>query len=192
MSDMLDLDKMVEATRLTRAGQLTEATALLQRMLRGETVPYLTSGAAGAIAHAPAGREPPIIHANASAIEEMNPPSSSRFGINSRRAETIFAGAAMTAQPQRASGRSGFANRLKRPGSGLGLHGLVEVSTPDIVPEGGKFIEATYSNPAGSRAYKLYIPSGYQGRAVPLIVMLHACTQGSLPDDGCWIRLRRG
>jgi poly(hydroxyalkanoate) depolymerase family esterase len=181
MSDMLDLDKMVEATRLTRAGQLSEATALLQRMLRGETVPYLTSGAAGAIAHAPAGREPPIIHANASAIEEMNPPSSSRFAINSRRADVIFAGAATTAQPQRVSGRSGWANRLKRPGSGLGLHGLVEVSTPDIVPEGGKFIEATYRNPAGSRAYKLYIPSGYQGQAVPLIVMLHGCTQA--PDD---------
>ena len=42
------------------------------------------------------------------------------------------------------------------------------VSMPDIVPEGGKFIEAVYSNPAGSRAYKLYIPSRYQGQALPL------------------------
>ena len=55
------------------------------------------------------------------------------------------------------------------------------VSTPDIVPEGGKFIEAAYSNPAGSRAYKLYIPSRYHGQALPLIVMLHGCTQS--PDD---------
>jgi poly(hydroxyalkanoate) depolymerase family esterase len=55
------------------------------------------------------------------------------------------------------------------------------VSTPDIVPEGGKFIEATYRNPAGSRAYKLYIPSRYQGQALPLVVMLHGCTQS--PDD---------
>ena len=55
------------------------------------------------------------------------------------------------------------------------------VSTPDIVPEGGQFIEATYSNPAGSRAYKLYIPSGYHGQALPLVVMLHGCTQS--PDD---------
>jgi len=69
-------------------------------------------------------------------------------------------------------------------GSGLGLPGLVQptpVSTPDIVPEGGQFIEATYSNPAGTRAYKLYIPSGYHGQALPLIVMLHGCTQS--PDD---------
>ena len=55
------------------------------------------------------------------------------------------------------------------------------MSTPDIVPEGGKFIEAAYSNPAGSRAYKLYIPSRYHGQALPLIVMLHGCTQS--PDD---------
>jgi poly(hydroxyalkanoate) depolymerase family esterase len=55
------------------------------------------------------------------------------------------------------------------------------VATLDIVPEGGKFIEAVYTNGAGSRAYKLYIPSHYQGQALPLIVMLHGGTQ--TPDD---------
>src|SRR6202040_3929638 len=74
-------------------------------------------------------------------------------------------------------------DRVKRPFT-PGLHALVQpvpVSTPDIVPDGGKFIEATYSNPAGSRAYKLYIPSGYHGEALPLLVMLHGCSQS--PDD---------
>lgn len=51
----------------------------------------------------------------------------------------------------------------------------------DIVPEGAKFIEGAYSNPAGSRAYKLFVPSGYQGQPLPLVVMLHGCTQS--PDD---------
>ncbi len=36
---MLNQDTVREATRLTRAGQLAEATALLQRMLRGESAP---------------------------------------------------------------------------------------------------------------------------------------------------------
>ncbi len=39
----------------------------------------------------------------------------------------------------------------------------------------------SYSNEAGTRAYKLYIPSGAAGRRLPLIVMLHGCTQ--TPDD---------
>ena len=42
-------------------------------------------------------------------------------------------------------------------------------------------LKATYNNPAGSRAYKLYIPSGYHGRPLPLVIMLHGCTQS--PDD---------
>ena len=39
---MLNQDIVREATRLTRAGQLVEATALLQRMLRGESAPEAT------------------------------------------------------------------------------------------------------------------------------------------------------
>ena len=39
MNDVLNPDSMLEATRLTRAGRLAEATTLLQRMLRGETAP---------------------------------------------------------------------------------------------------------------------------------------------------------
>jgi poly(hydroxyalkanoate) depolymerase family esterase len=49
------------------------------------------------------------------------------------------------------------------------------------VPEGATFEERTYANAAGSRAYKLYVPSGYTGQALPLVVMLHGCTQS--PDD---------
>ncbi len=52
---------------------------------------------------------------------------------------------------------------------------------PAVVPAGGRFAERSYTNQAGTRAYKLYIPSGYVGQATPLVVMLHGCTQN--PDD---------
>ena len=49
------------------------------------------------------------------------------------------------------------------------------------LPEGAQFIKSSYTNHAGTRNYKLYIPSSYHGQAMPLLVMLHGCTQD--PDD---------
>jgi poly(hydroxyalkanoate) depolymerase family esterase len=49
----------------------------------------------------------------------------------------------------------------------------------------GRFIDASYTNDAGTRDYKLYVPSTYTnqpaGQPSPLLVMLHGCTQN--PDD---------
>ena len=180
MNDILNPNTIVEATRLARAGRLTEATALLQRMLRGEAAPNVTSGTAGDIV--PRKQKAQTIDAMA-AIEKTDRSPSSLFGVEGRPAGISFASAATTAQPHLFRRLSALL-RLKRPGPVVGLHGLerpTPVSTPDIVPEGGKFIEATYSNPAGSRTYKLYIPSRYHGQALPLVVMLHGCTQS--PDD---------
>lgn len=49
------------------------------------------------------------------------------------------------------------------------------------IAPGARFEEKSFANATGSRAYKLYVPSGYRGQAVPLVVMLHGCTQS--PDD---------
>ncbi len=179
MNDMLNPNKIVEATRLTRAGRLIEATALLQRMLRGETAPNMTFGTADDIV--PPRWKPPTADATAIETTDRSPPLP--FGLEVRPGGMSFASEPAAAQPHLLRRLSALL-RSRRPGSGGGLHGLVQrapVSTPDIVPEGGKFIEATYSNPAGSRAYKVYIPSHYHGEALPLVIMLHGCTQS--PDD---------
>ena len=48
---------------------------------------------------------------------------------------------------------------------------------PAPIEDGAQFVAATFSSEAGSRSYKLYIPSRYRGEPVPLVVMLHGCTQ---------------
>ena len=45
----------------------------------------------------------------------------------------------------------------------------------------GRFITSEFSNQAGTRAYKLYVPSQASDSSLPLIVMLHGCTQSA--DD---------
>ena len=45
----------------------------------------------------------------------------------------------------------------------------------------GRFIRGEFSNQAGTRAYKLYVPSQTSESLRPLIVMLHGCTQSA--DD---------
>jgi poly(hydroxyalkanoate) depolymerase family esterase len=80
---------------------------------------------------------------------------------------------------------------LNRMGIKLDLHANLERAI-DIgsvlhpapahpLPPGAQFVSGSYSNHAGTRNYKLYIPSSHHGQAMPLLVMLHGCTQN--PDD---------
>ncbi len=53
--------------------------------------------------------------------------------------------------------------------------------SPSATGARGRFLDGSYTDASGTRRYKLYVPDGYRGQAVPLIVMLHGCSQG--PDD---------
>ena len=157
---------MMEVTRLTRDGRLAEAMAIL----RGAIPSSLSSNLGGD--KQPGSKGPTI---------EMVPPS-------------LLTGQSWT------SPKSGDADRLSnsgRPnalgdigkrwpqlGLGRGLEGLTRPSVdraPIALPDGAQFGEHVYANQAGSRAYKLYVPSGYNDQPLPLVVMLHGCTQS--PDD---------
>jgi poly(hydroxyalkanoate) depolymerase family esterase len=48
----------------------------------------------------------------------------------------------------------------------------------------GAFLDCSFTNAAGTRAYKLYVPAAHSAASrvpMPLVVMLHGCTQS--PDD---------
>ncbi len=71
------------------------------------------------------------------------------------------------------------------PGWGLPVEPEIVRQRVVPTPEGAQFLRRTYESDAGSRDYKLYVPSGVAGVAraerLPLIVMLHGCKQD--PDD---------
>ena len=49
----------------------------------------------------------------------------------------------------------------------------------EVAPAAGHFLLRSYRSTFGSRAYRLYVPSGYCGEPVPMVVMLHGCKQNA-------------
>ncbi len=88
------------------------------------------------------------------------------------------------ATPHVPSPLRGAFDRLHLGKTAQGLLRALKRSPPapaEVVPSVGNFVAKSFSNEAGSRAYKLYVPSRHEGEPRPLIVMLHGCTQS--PDD---------
>jgi poly(hydroxyalkanoate) depolymerase family esterase len=180
---------MREATRLTREGRLTEASALLQRLFRGDEL----ADAAGATPHdtagTPAGRPPRrIVDVDPETGEASDPAPAASPSAEARTtgAGTWPAGGMGKAAPPRMpEALRGFLDQLNQGGLNPGLGELTRhapARTPEEpIPDGARFVAGSFSGEAGSRGYKLYIPSTYRGEPVPLVVMLHGCTQS--PDD---------
>ena len=132
---------MLKALRLTQAGDLAQAAALLMRALNGTRT------------------RSPLTERDIRVCPDLKAASSKSVSL-----QLLDAGnPAETFEPT----GSADAWTLRQPS-------LRDKSD-------GQFLSLSFSSAAGTRAYKLYIPSGYQGQPRPLIVMLHGCTQS--PDD---------
>jgi poly(hydroxyalkanoate) depolymerase family esterase len=165
---------MIKATRLTREGRLAEAMAVLQ----GRQLDPSPTGSSTTKAGPP---ETP--NENTPAILDMVPPSLKTGGAwRAPQANDGHAGFPVdTGPPQMPGATSGWLGRLgTRYRENFAKPGRQRTHFP--IPDGARFEERSYANEAGTLSYKIYTPSGYDGRqALPLVVMLHGCTQS--PDD---------
>jgi poly(hydroxyalkanoate) depolymerase family esterase len=193
MSDQMQ-NGMAEAMRLMQKGDLTEATAVIQRTLGGssfgsgfepvaspdapsdtgtpidvestvvEAAPYLGVTSGPATGRAPAGATRPA----ASPLLFGSVPLTLPEGLSLTMPDSM-----PLTMPEGLPGLPGLPGAMPSPKEGE--------TDPAVVPTGGRFVERSYTNQTGTRTYKLYIPSGYIGQEVPLVVMLHGCTQS--PND---------
>lgn len=148
---------MAKAAELTRSGNLHEATALIQSLLHRP----------GPDTNLPA--------------EEPAPAGSVIDGDFTRLEPEATL---QTAKPDWKKPRSSttpLTETLRKiAAGGMPVWGPLS-GQADPVPEGAQFLSLTYSAAQGSRSYRLYIPANRTVAPMPLIVMLHGCTQ--TPED---------
>jgi poly(hydroxyalkanoate) depolymerase family esterase len=176
----LDLKvSMAEVTRLTRGGRLTEAMALLRGLPQTRKPP----AASEELDRKPArtalpggyfvGKLPSGPGADGRAAPSCDPPD-----------DADAASGEGLGQPRLPEAMRGVLERFGKLGAELSRRGTAghrARSVPASLPDGARFEEYRYANVAGSRTYKLYIPTCYRAEPLPLIVMLHGCKQS--PDD---------
>lgn len=160
MIDATMTKRMEEATRLTRAGKLQEAMAVLQ----------------GAIPES-SGVETPD-----TAYSEGNTFDGTCEVIDEESTES-------NQEPAKSPAGAFTSGDIKVPAAWCdkwmkfrgGIAQPEQAPSASEEPQPGAFTAGRFTNHVGTRDYKLYIPSGYTGQALPLVVMLHGCTQN--PDD---------
>jgi poly(hydroxyalkanoate) depolymerase family esterase len=169
---------MRHATKLTRAQNVIEATREIQRALSGRgrdvspdqqtgesprLIPPPTNGAESADASEQPPQDARIERGRSQASTAEQPPT----GRMRRPLGEVLKLLRQANLPNFDHGPAPFAKSRKAP--------LV------LVPQGAVYLTRTFTCEAGSRDYKVYVPSNAEGRTLPLVIMLHGCTQN--PDD---------
>ncbi len=159
---------MLEVTRLTRDGRIDEAMAIL----RGATPSAPSSNSRG---NTQPGFKGPTI--------EMAAPSSL---TGESWTFPKWGNADLLENPGRPNTLGDLRKSWPQIGLGRGLEGLARPSVnraPIAVPDGAQFKEHVLANQAGSRAYKLYVPSGYS-QHVARFERQHAALEPAAFDFG--------
>jgi poly(hydroxyalkanoate) depolymerase family esterase len=150
---------MAEALQLTKAGRLSEASAALQQALGGAGVTTPGTGdGTGVNPGSPLHRS----WNHGAGLPGLGGPGGGLGGL----------GGGLAGGP---GGLDGLRGKLAG-----GLAGLANAFTqraPAISTDPGELQQLSYTGAAGSRTYDLYLPTGYCGRPVPLVVMLHGGSQ---------------
>jgi len=156
---------MAEALRLTRAGRPAEATDLLQQGLGGSSASNAPSPerarafgrlVKGARAVGSATRGGHAVRPSVPGTPASLLPSGLLDSLQAGPLETLPAGLPGTGGPP-SSNRDAAAAAASAPG--------------------GEIHHLTHIDPAGTRTYDLYVPTGYTADPVPLVVMLHGGKQ---------------
>ncbi len=170
--------KMREMTREMLRGGPQAATAAIQEALQqaGVAQPPGAAGSAGQ----PCGA--------GQVLHDINPPPAGKAASPAGAAH-FAAGSSTGGMPPGAAKVLGDVKsfvpellaKLGVSADGSALGRMPGKSPAAPLPQGAKFDSGSFTNAAGSRQYKLYVPAAYHGQALPLVVMLHGCTQD--PDD---------
>jgi poly(hydroxyalkanoate) depolymerase family esterase len=153
------LDAMREATALTRAGRLAEATALIQRTLGGT---------------APVRVVPGEIVIDEERLRDDHPPGAPP----GRGSPGVDGGTAAHAGPRCTTGglRDLLRGQLAKVADGVRTHVAPSAPGPSVPALPGTTRRAVHRGAAGARPYTLYVPTTGIGPR-PLVVMLHGGTQ---------------
>jgi poly(hydroxyalkanoate) depolymerase family esterase len=174
---------MAEALRLTREGRVSEATALLQRVLGGaRPIPAAQRVSDGIFGRGRNSQEGDLPLASGlpqvsglrlvSGLPQVSglPVASELPQVNGLPGVSGLLDSLQAQLPAGLPGRT----PLVRP-AGSEAAAVAAASAP-----GGEIRHLIHTDVAGSRTYDLYIPTGYAGEPVPLVVMLHGGTQDAM------------